>query len=225
LRTQRGTPLAHVKRVGERVILTGKVDGGIVRASIFPEDPRHGDAMTGVLVGPAQGGVIHAELRVAGREMATRLSYMLWQTMPDAALFQAADAGMLDSNDGVRQQAQKLLEDPKSHPMVAFFFDNLLPIPDLAGLTRDAATFPKWSSTVGVAMRSEVQRVLEYEIYENTTQLAPPYVPGSWPAILTAPYTFVNQSLFSYYGSSTFAAGTASVTGTALGGTPFMVSR
>ena len=48
-----------------------------------------------------------AVMRVAGREMATRLSYMLWQTMPDAALFQAADAGTLDTSDGVRQQAQK----------------------------------------------------------------------------------------------------------------------
>jgi len=153
--------------------------------------------------------------RVSGREIATRLSYLFWQTMPDAALFQAADAGMLDSNDGVRQQAQKLLDDPKSHPTVAFFFDNLLPIPDLAGLTRDTAAFPKWSSSIGVAMRTEVQRVLEYEIYENTTQVAPPYMPGSWPAILTTPYTFVNQTLFSYYGTSTFAPG-ATVTGTTL---------
>src|SRR3954470_13421965 len=64
-------------------------------------------------------------------------------------------------------------------------------------------------------MLTEVQRVLEYEIFEDTTQVAAPYAPGSWPAILTAPYTFVNQTLFSYYASSTFAAG-ASVTGTAL---------
>jgi len=156
-----------------------------------------------------------AVMRVAGREMATRLSYMMWQTMPDAALFQAADAGTLDTADGVRQQAQKLLDDPKSHPTVAFFFDNLLPIPDLSGLTRDATTFPKWSSSIGVAMRNEVQRVLEYEIFEDTTQVAAPYAPGSWPAILTAPYTFVNQTLFSYYGSSNFAAGT-NVTGTTL---------
>jgi hypothetical protein len=157
-----------------------------------------------------------AVMRVAGREMATRLSYMLWQTMPDAALFQAADAGTLDTADGVRQQAQKLLDDPKSHPTVAFFFDNLLPIPDLSGLTRDAGTFPKWSSSIGVAMRSEVQRVLEYEIFEDTTQVAAPYAPGSWPAILTAPYTYVNQALFNYYGASTFAPGTAAPTGTAL---------
>jgi len=99
--------------------------------------------------------------------------------------------------------------------MVAFFFDNLLPIPDLSGLTRDATAFPKWSSSIGSAMRSEVQRFLEYEIFEDTTQSAAPYAAGSWPAILTAPFTFVNQALFSYYGSATFASGT-NVTGTNL---------
>jgi len=153
--------------------------------------------------------------RIAGREMATRLSYLFWQTMPDAGLFQAADAGMLDTNEGVKGQAQKMLDDSKSHAMVAFFFDNLLPIPDLSGLTRDATAFPKWSSSIGVAMRSEVQRFLEYEIFEDTMQSAAPYAAGSWPAILTAPFTFVNQALFSYYGSATFASGT-SVTGTNL---------
>jgi hypothetical protein len=153
--------------------------------------------------------------RVVGREMATRLSYMFWQTMPDPTLFQVADAGTLDTNAGVLAQAEKMFTDQKSHPMVAFFFDNLLPIPDLSGLTRDAALFPTWSPTVGAAMRTEVQRFLEFEIYENTMQVAPPYAAGSWPAILTAPYTFVNQSLFTHYGASSFASGT-SVTGTAL---------
>ena len=154
--------------------------------------------------------------RVAGREMATRLSYLFWQTMPDPALFQAADAGTLDTKEGVQQQAQKLLDDPKSHPMVAFFFDNLLPIPDLSGLTREAAQFPTWSGSIGAAMRTEVQRFLEHEIYENTTQVTAPHAPGSWPAILTAPYTYVNQALFNYYGASTFAPGTSAPTGTAL---------
>jgi len=153
--------------------------------------------------------------RVAGREMATRLSYLFWQTMPDAPLFQAADAGMLDTKEGVLAQAKKMLDDTRSRQMVAFFFDNLLPIPDLASLTRSPDLFPAWSSSIGVAMRSEVQRVLQYEIFENTTQSAPPYMPGSWQAILTLPYTFVNQALFKYYGPSAFASGTT-VTGTDL---------
>jgi hypothetical protein len=153
--------------------------------------------------------------RLAGREIATRLSYMFWQTMPDAPLFQAADAGMLDTNDGVLTQAKKMLDDQRSRPMVSFFFDNLLPIPDLAGLTRSPTLFPTWASSVGVDMRSEVQRVLQYEIFENTSQSAPPYAAGSWPAVLTTPYTFVNQNLFKFYGPSAFASGTT-VTGTAL---------
>jgi len=99
--------------------------------------------------------------------------------------------------------------------MVAFFFDNLLPIPDLSGLTRDTTAFPKWSSSIGATMRTEVQRLLEYEIFENTSQAAPPYAAGSWQAILTAPYTFVDKTLFAYYGSSTFASGT-NVTATTL---------
>ena len=155
--------------------------------------------------------------RVSGREMASRLSYLFWQTMPDQALYEAADAGKLDTDEGVLEQAKRLLDDPmkRSRTMVAFFFDNLLPIADLSGLTREASQYPTWSGTIGAAMRREVQSLLEYEIYENKTQLAPPYAPGSWPAILTAPYTFANAALFSFYGESTFAPGT-SVTGAEL---------
>jgi hypothetical protein len=152
--------------------------------------------------------------RIAGREMATRLSYLFWQTMPDAALFQAADAGALDTDEGVLAQAKTMFDDGRSHAMVGFFFDNLLPIPDLNSLTRNATLFPNWSSGLGVSMRQEVQRVLEYEIYENTQAIGP-YQAGSWPGVLTAPYTFVNESLFKYYGPTAFASGTT-VTGTGL---------
>ncbi|HET9960023.1 MAG TPA: DUF1592 domain-containing protein [Polyangiaceae bacterium] len=149
--------------------------------------------------------------RIAGREMATRLSYLLWQTMPDAALFEAADSGRLDSTEGVVDQARKMLEDSRSHATVAFFFDNFLPIPDLTGLAREASQFPNWSSSVGAAMRGEVQRVIEHEIFENN-EATGQHAPGSWPALLTTPYTFANDALFRFYGASTFAPGSV-VTG------------
>jgi len=151
--------------------------------------------------------------RVTGREMATRLSYFLWQTMPDASLFEAADAGGLDTSEGVASAARTLLNDKKSHATVAFFFDNFLPIPDLPGLARQASQFPTWSSSVGSAMRAEVHRVIEHEVFENTVA-AGAQAAGSWPALLTSPYTFVNETLFKFYGPSTFAAGT-NVTGSA----------
>jgi len=154
--------------------------------------------------------------KLTGRELATRLSYFLWQTMPDTMLTTAADNGMLSTPAQVMTQAQRLLNDPKSHPTVAFFFDNLLPLSILTGLERDKTLYPTFSSSIGQAMRQETQRVLEHEIFENTTQATgSTFAPGSWPAVLTAPYTFVNKALFDYYGAASFT-GTSAITGTTL---------
>lgn len=153
---------------------------------------------------------------LTGSELATRLSFLFWQTLPDEELMRAGMNGELATPEGILTQARRLLADPRARATVAFFFDNLLPVNDLAGLTRDEALFPMFSPAVGAAMRQEVHRLLEYEIFENTSA-APgsSYGAGSWPAILTAPYTFVNQALFDYYGAETFAPGT-SVTGSEL---------
>jgi hypothetical protein len=150
---------------------------------------------------------------LTGNEIATRLSYLFWQRPPDAGLTQAAASGALATREGVLAQAERLLADQKSHAMVGFFFDNLLPITNLSNLTRDKQLFPMFSASIGAAMRREVQRMLEYEIFENTMpHPGSPYAPGSWPAALTAPYTFVNQTLFDFYGADSFVPG-ASVTG------------
>lgn len=182
----------------------GAILEGILQSPEFLYRVEHGVAVAGSTT----------VRRVAGREMANRLSYLFWQTMPDAALFQLADAGTLDTKEGVLSQARKMLTDPRTQATVAFFFDNLLPIPDLGALTRDPALFPTFSSAIGVAMRQEVQRLLAYEIFENTSAVGQ-YSAGSWPALLTSPYTFVNEALFNYYGAATFAPG-VTVRGTAL---------
>jgi hypothetical protein len=141
--------------------------------------------------------------RPTASEMATRLSYLFWGTAPDAPLTTiaaATGAGSLVTNAGVLAQATKMLDDPRSHSVVAYFFDSLLPINNLTGLERDKTVYPKFSSSIGSLMHQETQRFLEYEIFEG---------PGTWPDILTAPYTFVNDALASFYGM-------APVTGSAL---------
>lgn len=129
--------------------------------------------------------------RPSGDEMATRLSFLFWGTLPDAALQAAAQSGELASADGVLRQAQRLLEDPRSHATVRFFFDNLLPIASLSQLVRDPAAFPGWTPEVGALLHQETQTFLEYEIFSGS---------GTWPGMLTAPYTFVNDALARYYG-------------------------
>ncbi|WP_437640056.1 DUF1592 domain-containing protein [Sorangium sp. So ce854] len=131
--------------------------------------------------------------RPTGDEMATRLSYLLWGTMPDEQLRRAAQAGELSTKEGVRAHAERMLEDPRSRTTIRFFFDNLLPISSLADLERNAETFPTFSRAVGALMREETQRLLEHEIFEGE---------GTWPAILTAPYTFMNGPLAEFYGVS-----------------------
>ncbi|AUX28892.1 MULTISPECIES: DUF1592 domain-containing protein [Sorangium] len=131
--------------------------------------------------------------RPTGDEMATRLSYLLWGTMPDEELRMAAQAGELSTKEGVRKHAERMLDDDRSRPTIRFFFDNLLPISSLADLERNAEAFPTFSRTIGSLMREETQRFLEHEIFEGT---------GSWASILTAPYTFMNERLAAFYGVS-----------------------
>jgi hypothetical protein len=129
--------------------------------------------------------------RPSGEEMATRLSYLLWGTMPDEGLRAAAQAGQLDSAAGVVAQAGQMLEDPRARPVVRFFFDSLLPISGLAGLERDPTLYPTYSGAIGGLMREETQRLIAAELLDGS---------GDWAAVLGAPYTFVNGPLAGFYG-------------------------
>lgn len=129
--------------------------------------------------------------RPTGDEMATRLSYLFWGTAADDELRAAARTGALETADGVKAQAIRLLADARSRGVVRFFFDNLLPISYLGVLQRDPTRFPSFSPAIGELMREETQLFLENEIFA---------VNGSWPSVLTAPYTFVNEPLARFYG-------------------------
>jgi Protein of unknown function (DUF1592)/Protein of unknown function (DUF1588)/Protein of unknown function (DUF1587)/Protein of unknown function (DUF1595)/Protein of unknown function (DUF1585) len=136
----------------------------------------------------------HPELRrPTGDEMATRLSYLFWGTMPDDKLRAAAKAGELSTAEGVLVEASRLVEDPRARPVVRFFFDSLLPISGLGALERDRTLFPTYSGTIGALMREETQRLLEDEIFAGS---------GNWPGVLLSDHTFVNGPLAAFYGMS-----------------------
>jgi hypothetical protein len=133
-------------------------------------------------------------LRLSGHEMASRLSYLFWGSMPDDALLAAASAGTLNTKEGVRAEAARLLADEKSREVVRFFFDNLLPIPTLSQLARDPARYPTFSPEIGDLMRLETQSFLDYLIFSGAPDA------GTWPMAFTAGYTFVSDKLAAYYG-------------------------
>jgi hypothetical protein len=131
--------------------------------------------------------------RPTGPEMATRLSYFLWGTLPDATLTTAAANGDLARADGVRAQAERMVEDSRTRGTVHYFFEGLLPLTGVTDEARDPAQYPTYSSTIGALMLEETRTYLDYEVFDG---------PGTWTGILTEPYTFVNQQLAAYYGMS-----------------------
>jgi hypothetical protein len=133
-----------------------------------------------------------AHLRLpTGYEMASRLSYFLWATTPDEVLIAAAAAGELDTREGIRTHAARMLDDERSRPVIELFFDFLLNIATVAAAERSDELYPDFTPQIGALMRTETQRFLEHVIFEGD---------GDWPTALTAPYSFMNEPLARFYG-------------------------
>ncbi len=120
--------------------------------------------------------------------LASRLSYFLWSTMPDAELFAQAAAGTLHKN--LDAQVKRMLADPKSSALIDNFADQWLQTRNLAQVQPDAKTFPDWDKLLARAMERETDMLFEHIMRENlpVTEL------------LSADYTFVNERLARLYG-------------------------
>jgi len=149
---------------------------------------------------PARAGMA----RLTGYEVATRLSYLLWGTMPDDALLEAASSGALASAEGVETRALSMLADSgRAQPTIWSFTRQWLRIGSLGGVDRPAADYPLFSETVRLAMAEETRRVIE----DHTTRPGVPLL-----GLLDAPTTFVDAALAPLYGVPAPSSGWAQVT-------------
>jgi hypothetical protein len=124
-------------------------------------------------------------------ELATRLSYLLWSSMPDKALLDAAAQGKLATKEGVLSEARRMLEDPRAKDSLRYFHGMLLGTRGLDNLERDAQLYPAFKPGMGALFRQETERFLDHVVWEAGGDLA---------TILTAPFTFVNGALATFYG-------------------------
>jgi hypothetical protein len=130
-------------------------------------------------------------LRLTPWEVASRLSYLLYGSMPDEPLLAAADAGKLSTADEVLAQAQRMLKDPRTAQMVASFHDEWLRLDELAELDKEAMVYPSFKPELRAPLRQETQTLIDQVIWKGD---------GKVSTLLTAPYTFVNGPLAQYYG-------------------------
>lgn len=145
-----------------------------------------------VEIGKTEAGT--AAVPLTGYEVASRLSYFLWGTMPDPALFDAAASGELDGRDGIEAQARRMLEDPKAREMLVEFQRQWLDLRQLEGVTRDTDTFPNWSPELLFDMQAETATFFEQVFFEGDARLE---------TLLTAPYSYVDGELAELYGAGT----------------------
>jgi hypothetical protein len=135
--------------------------------------------------------------RLSGNERAVRMSYLLWNSTPDATLLDAAEAGQLDTPDGVRTQADRLLNDAKARSAVRQVVAEWLQLDgnshqaSLEGAPKDATLFPFDSAALRGAMREEVLSLYEKVFFD---------LGGGFSTLMTTPKAYVNHSLGQLYG-------------------------
>lgn len=125
-----------------------------------------------------------------GFELASRLSYFLWSSMPDERLFELAKSGQLTKKDVLAAEARRMLADPKSIALVDNFAGQWLQLRDVSLLTPDPQRFPEFDEELRSAMRKETETFFQRIVQEDRSVLE----------FLSADYTYVNQRLARHYG-------------------------
>jgi uncharacterized protein DUF1592/uncharacterized protein DUF1588/uncharacterized protein DUF1585 len=123
-------------------------------------------------------------------ELASRLSYFLWSSMPDDALFAAAAQGKLRNDAGLAHEIDRLLADPKSEALVQNFATQWLNLRLLDGAAPDPKVFPEFDAELKSAMRRETELFAAAIIREDRSVLD----------FLGGRFTFVNERLAQHYG-------------------------
>ena len=123
-------------------------------------------------------------------ELASRLSYFLWSSMPDQTLFQAAANGALQGETELRAQVDRMLSDPKAQALVDNFAGQWLRIRSLEDHVPDYATFPRWDGALRDAMGQETKLFFGEFLSGNV----------SMDELLLTDFTFLNDRLADHYG-------------------------
>ncbi len=123
-------------------------------------------------------------------ELATRLSYFLWSSMPDEQLFDLARKGELRNRDVLVAEAKRMLADPKAHALVDNFAGQWLQLRDVALLNPDPDQFTQFDDQLRLAMRRETELFFESVMRDDRSVLD----------FLNADFTFVNDRLARHYG-------------------------
>ncbi|MGH9659322.1 MAG: DUF1592 domain-containing protein, partial [Bryobacteraceae bacterium] len=128
--------------------------------------------------------------RISDVELASRLSFFLWSSIPDAELLDVATAGKLHEPAALERQVRRMLADSRSRALVSNFASQWLHLRNLASITPDMRLFPDFDENLRQAFRQETELFFESILREDRSALD----------LLSAKYTFVDERLAKHYG-------------------------
>ena len=196
-----------------RLFAAGRADGGTFEHGIEM-------ALSGVLVSPhflfrapaappdAGPGAVY---RLADLDLASRLSFFLWSSIPDEELLRAAEEGRLGEPDELAAQIARMTADPRARALVENFAGQWLHLRNVADWTPDPERFPHFDDGVRRAFERETTLFLEHVVRSDRSVLD----------LIDADYTFLNERLADFYGIDGVEGGwyrRVSLAGTGRGG-------
>jgi hypothetical protein len=125
-----------------------------------------------------------------GHELATRMSYFLWSSMPDDELFGLAESGQLATPATQADQVRRMLADPKAQALVENFFGQWLELRNLNKIVPDPERFPSFNDDLRESMKRETLAFVAHIVAGNRSVLE----------FLDADYAFLNEPLARHYG-------------------------
>ena len=128
--------------------------------------------------------------RVSDLELASRLSFFLWSSLPDDELIDVAAAGRLRDADVLQAQVRRMLADPRVETLTTNFASQWLHLRNLDAVTPDARNFPDFDDNLRQGFRTETQLLFGSVVEEDR----------SVTDLLTADYTFLNERVATHYG-------------------------
>jgi hypothetical protein len=120
---------------------------------------------------------------------ASRLSYFLWDTMPDEPLLEAAARGNLSTPEGIERTARGMLRDPRAREAVDEFASQWLRFDRVTSLLKDRRQFPTFTRETALSMTEETRRLVNHLVWDNR----------NFMDLFTAGYTFANGDLAALY--------------------------
>ena len=146
---------------------------------------------------PTAEGSTGALYRISDLELASRLSFFIWSSIPDDELLDAAEAGRLKDPQVLQQQVRRMLADRRAESLVTNFAAQWLYLRDLETKRPDEILFPDFDETLREALRRETELFIDSVFRPASTGRGEE---RSILELLTANYTFLNERLARHYG-------------------------